>query len=124
MHLHKHVLSVSPHMPPFCHELVYETSLHSICISLMVLRAPLLLCCMRSKGNDEYNLLRWRQCSAPLPPEGQIHESYAKTMQELKALAHQLWDQGDMLDEMRQWMRLFKANQSLDGIKHRNLYVM
>ena len=39
---------------------------------------------------------------APLPdPEGQIHESYAKTVQELKALAHQRWDQGDMLDEMR-----------------------
>ena len=33
---------------------------------------------------------------------GQIHESYAKTVQELKALAHQLWDQGDMLDEMKQ----------------------
>ena len=50
MHLHKHVLSVSPHMPPFCDELVYETSLHSSCISLMVLRAPLHLCCMRSMG--------------------------------------------------------------------------
>ena len=58
-------------------------------------------------------------CGAPLPdPEGQIHESYAKTVQELKAMAHQLWDQGDMLDEMRQWMRLFKANQYVF-----NLYV-
>ena len=109
LHLHKHVLS--PHMPPFCHhQLVYETSLqithqYHKCswISLMVLRAPLLLCCMRSKGNHEYNLLRWGQCGAPLPdPEGQIHESYAKTVQDLKALAHQLWDQGDMLDEMKQ----------------------
>jgi len=39
-------------------------------------------------------------------------------VQELKAMAHQLWDQGDMLDEMRQWMRLFKANQYVF-----NLYV-
>ena len=30
LHLHKHVLS--SHMPPFCHQLVYETSLHSSCI--------------------------------------------------------------------------------------------
>ena len=54
---------------------------------------------------------------APLPdPEGQIHESYAKTVQELKALAHQLWDQGDMLDKMRQWRDCSKQT-SLDGIK-------
>ena len=39
-----------PVLSPFCHELVYETSLHSSCISLMVLRAPLHLCCIRSKG--------------------------------------------------------------------------
>eukprot|EP00434_Breviolum_minutum_P012523 symbB.v1.2.011033.t2/scaffold733.1/size168030/4 len=39
------------------------------------------------KGNHEYNLLRWRQRGAPLPdPEGKIHESYAKTVQELKVV--------------------------------------
>ena len=34
--------------------------------------------------------------------------------------AHQLWDQGDMLDEMKHDNN-DKTNQSLDGIKHRNL---
>ena len=55
LHLHVHVLL--PHIVPFCHQLVYETSLQIThqyhkcsCISLMVLRAPLLLRCMRSKG--------------------------------------------------------------------------
>ena len=89
-----------------------ETSLHSSCISLMVLRAPLHLCCIGSKGTTSTTYCVSGNVAPSLPdPEGQIHESYAKTVQDLKALAHQLWDQGDMLDEMRQWMRLFMANQ-------------
>ena len=100
LHLHKHVLS--SHIPPTCVWDFLTQQLHS----LTVFRAPLSLTPLlhEVKGNHEYNLLRWRQCGAPLPdPEGQIHESYAKTVQELKAMVHQLWDQGDMLDEMRQW---------------------
>ena len=77
-------------MPPFCHQLVYETSLPISQVWLDFLDenpGPLTPPLHEVKGNPD--------------PEGQIHESYAKTLQELKALAHQLWDQGDMLDEMR-----------------------
>ena len=90
----------------------------------MVLRAPFTPPQHEVKGNHEYNLLRWRQRGAPLPdPEGKIHESYAKTVQELKAFA---WDQGDMLDEMKQWRDCSKQTSLwmiYDGIKHRNLYL-
>ena len=82
---------------------------------------PPLLRCMRSKGTMSTTCC----VGGNVVLRSQIRRAKStkampRRCKKLKALAHQLWDQGDMLDEMKHDNN-DKTNQSLDGIKHRNL---